>query len=318
MISTVESPAIPVRRPSISRKTKLWTLGFLLIGSISVAVSKFHHWDERLFFDLKSHLNASVWKGKSIWLPGYSAYIDAKPVKGIEQNLSSIVYDYDQDRLLAVINDGPTELVALSKTGNVTGHYPLVGFEDIEGLAYMGGGRVVIVDERTQQLSFFQLPATPQSIHADDVQSLSLGFHLNGNKGFEGVTYDAETDRLFVVKERNPRQLYEISGMGSSLGQRMQIKIRDLTSWIDDKVFATDLSDIHFDPKTKHLVILSDESKLMVEMTTEGELVSFRNLVGWLSELKQSAPQPEGVTLDKDGNLYVVSEPNLFYAFRKH
>ncbi|MCY1465245.1 SdiA-regulated [compost metagenome] len=53
-------------------------------------------------------------------------------------------------------------------------------------------------------------------------------------------------------------------------------------------------------------------------MTEDGELISTRNLVGWLSELKHSAPQPEGVTLDKDGNLYVVSEPNLFYAFRKN
>ncbi|WP_306102484.1 SdiA-regulated domain-containing protein [Pseudomonas sp. SJZ079] len=250
-------------------------------------------------------------------MPDYKVYIDAKPVKGIEQNLSAIVYDYDQDRLLGVINGGPTELVALNKTGDVTERYPLDGFGDIEGLAYMGGSRVVVVDERTQELSFFNLPEASQTIHHADAQYLSLGINLNGNKGFEGITYDAANDRLFMVKERNPRQLYEISGVGASLGQRMQIKILDLTSWIDDKVFATDLSDIYFDPKTKHLVILSDESKLLVEMTDEGELVSFRNFVGLLSDLKESAPQPEGVTLDNEGNLYVVSEPNLFYAFRK-
>ncbi len=46
-------------------------------------------------------------------------------------------------------------------------------------------------------------------------------------------------------------------------------------------------------------------------------MVSFRTFVGWLSDLEKSAPQPEGVTLDNAGNLYVVSEPNLFYAFRK-
>lgn len=317
MISTAASPALPVERPPTSRRTKLWILGLLCSGSISFAAAEFHHWDERLLFDLKSHFDDSAWKDKSIWLPDYRAYIDAKPIEGIAKNLSSIVYDYDQDRLLAVTNGGPTELVVLSKVGEVTGRYPLEGFKDIEGLAYMGSGRVVIVAERTQQLNFFQLPAAPQSIHPHDVQSLSLEINLNGNKGFEGVAYDAETDRLFVVKERSPRQLYEISGLGSSLERHMQIKIRDLTSWIDDKVFATDLSDIHFDPKTKHLLIMSDESKLLVEMSTEGELVSFRNLVGWLSELNHSAPQPEGVTLDKDGNLYVVSEPNLFYAFRK-
>lgn len=313
MISAAES-----KKPSMRRGSKLWVLACTLIGSISFVASQTYHWDERLFFGLKSQLSISAWQGKSIWLPDYAAFIDAKPVKGIEQNLSSVAYDYDQDRLLAVINSGPTELVVLSKAGEVTGRYPLVGFRDIEGIAYMGEGRVVIVDERLQQLNFFQLPTTPQSIHIEDVQFLSLGINLNGNKGFEGVTYDAENDRLYVVKERNPKQLYEISGIGSSLGKRMNITIRDLTSWIDGKVFATDLSDIYYDPKTKHLMLLSDESKLLVEMTAEGELVSFRNLIGWLSGLKQSVPQPEGVTLDKDGNLYIVSEPNLFYAFRKN
>lgn len=317
MNSAVARVAITANKPPISRRAKLWILGISLVGSIGFAVSEFQHWDERFFFYVKSQLNAAAWEGKSLWLPDYKVYIDAKPIKGIEKNLSSIVYDYDQDRLLAVINGGPTELVSLNKTGDITGRYPLEGFGDVEGLAYMGGGRVVVVDERAQQLSFFKLPATPQRIDIEDAQYLSLGINLNGNKGFEGVTYDVANDRLFMVKERDPRQLYEISGVGASLGQRMHIKIRDLTSWIDGKVFATDLSDIHFDPRTRHLVILSDESKLLVEMTEEGELVSFRTFVGWLSDLEKSAPHPEGVTLDNDGNLYVVSEPNLFYALRK-
>lgn len=317
MISAANRPFSLRGLSAMRRATKLWLLVALLGAGTGLAVSEHEHWDERLEFDIRSGLNASAAPGKNISLPDYRAYIDAKPVKGIEKNLSAVAYDYDQDRLLAVINGGPAELIAMSKSGDVVGRYPLVGFEDIEGVAYMGGGRVVVTDERLQQLDFFQLPATPRSIYLDEVQSLSLGINLNGNKGFEGVTYDAEKDRLYVVKEKNPRQLYEISGVGSSLGQRMHIQIRDRTDWIGESIFATDLSDIHFDPKTRHLVLLSDESKLLFEMTENGELVSTRNLVGWLTELKHSAPQPEGVTLDKDGNLYVVSEPNLFYAFRK-
>ncbi|HBB22902.1 MAG TPA: DNA-binding protein, partial [Pseudomonas sp.] len=33
--------------------------------------------------------------------------------------------------------------------------------------------------------------------------------------------------------------------------------------------------------------------------------------------LGRSAPQPESVALDNDGTLYVVSEPNLVYSFRR-
>jgi uncharacterized protein YjiK len=34
--------------------------------------------------------------------------------------------------------------------------------------------------------------------------------------------------------------------------------------------------------------------------------------------LKESVGQAEGLTRDDAGNLYVVSEPNLFYRFRKN
>lgn len=43
-----------------------------------------------------------------------------------------------------------------------------------------------------------------------------------------------------------------------SIGWRMPIKFLDLTSWIGDKVFVSDLSGIYLDPKTKRLVILSE------------------------------------------------------------
>ncbi|TWC31398.1 hypothetical protein FBY03_12076 [Pseudomonas sp. SJZ079] len=66
MQRVVETQAITAPKPSMSRRTKLWILGLSLIGSISFAVSEFHHWDERLFFDLKSQLNAAAWKDKSI------------------------------------------------------------------------------------------------------------------------------------------------------------------------------------------------------------------------------------------------------------
>lgn len=316
-MTTVSATPLAVPLSPIKRKRRFWiAAGIAVICAIAITVIKFQHWDDRLYFYLKSQVNASEWQGKSLWLPDYKVKIDAKPIAGLEQNLSSIVYDHDQDRLLAISN-GPSELVALNKTGEIIAHYPLVGFGDIEGIGYMGDGLIVMADERAQELSFIQLPSQPGELNIKDAQYLSLGINLNGNKGFEGVSYDAENDRLFVVKERDPRQLYEVTGIKASLAGGLQLRINDLTQWIDQKVFATDLSAVHFDPITGHLAILSDESKLLVELSGEGKFVSFRTFLGGFSDLNKTAPQAEGVTMDREGNLYMVSEPNLFYMFSK-
>ncbi|MCQ4326468.1 SdiA-regulated domain-containing protein [Pseudomonas stutzeri] len=296
------------------RRRRLFGLAALLLG---LAVSVVLHWDERLYFYLTRQMHVTGQDLANRWLPAYRVAIDAKPVEGIARNLSAITYDADLDRLLGVINGGPTQIVALSKTGELLERYPLEGFGDIEGLTYMGGGRVAVSDERTQQVSIFQLPALPRTIDISEAKFFSLGIALNGNKGFEGVTYDAAGDRMFIVKERDPRQLYEVDGVAASLDGHLQLAVRDRTDWITSQVFATDLSDIHFDAATGHLILLSDESRLVMELSDDGRMLSYRSLNGLLSDLQRSAPQPEGVTIDNDGTLYVVSEPNLFYSFRR-
>ncbi|AJF06879.1 DNA-binding protein [Geoalkalibacter subterraneus] len=302
---------------SLGKRTKYRIIIFAILAIIVFLIAKRNYYDAHIYFYIKSHYHQSTWEGKSRWLPHYKVITEAKQIKGIKDNLSSIVYDPDLDRFLAVTNGDPTALIALDKSGEIIGIFPLRGFGDVEGLAYMGNGRVAVVDERTHQLSFFLLPNTPRTIEIKEAQFISLGIDLSGNKGFEGITYDREGDRFFIVKERDPRQLYEISGVGASLEGDMQIQIKDLTDWVKDRVFATDLSDIYFDPGTGHLFILSDESKLLMEMTDQGEMVSFRSFNRWFSDLRKSAPQVEGLTFDSDGNLYVVSEPNLFYVFRR-
>ena len=62
---------------------------------------------------------------------------------------------------------------------------------------------------------------------------------------------------------------------------------------------------------------MSDESRLVVELDTDGEPVSILSLLRGMHGLKRSVPQAEGVAMDDRGVLYLVSEPNLFYVFSK-
>ncbi len=314
----MQTSPITTQSTSIWRSRRYPVLGLAALVIAGLATGVTLHWNERLYFYLTRQMSVTGNDLSNRWLPGYAVAIDGKQVEGISRNLSAVSYDGDLDRLLAVVNGGPTELVALSKTGELLERYPLHGFGDIEGVTYMGQGRVAVSDERTQQISIFRLPAHVRPIDVSEAQFFSLGINLNGNKGFEGLTYDAAGDRLFIVKERNPLQLYEVSGVAASLDGRMQLAIHDRSDWIADQVFATDLSDIQFDAETGHLILLSDESRLLMELSGSGKMVSYRSLNGVFSDLRRSAPQPEGVTLDNDGTLYVVSEPNLFYSFRRH
>ena len=85
----------------------------------------------------------------------------------------------------------------------------------------------------------------------------------------------------------------------------------------DARLFVRDLSSLQFDERTGHLLALSDESKLLLELNLEGRPISVLSLEKGRHGLKKSVPQAEGVAMDEDGTVYVVSEPNLFYVFKK-
>lgn len=294
-----------------------WKWVLLLLLSVIVYQVQALHLDNRLYFWIKTSLHETEWQSRSLWLPEYQVRIDALAVAGISDNLSGLTYDEGRDQLWAVVNN-PEELLALSKGGELLARYPLSGFSDVEGITYLGDNLLLLTEERDHALVVVELPGKPGALFREDYRALTLGIELGGNQGFEGAGYDRSRDRLFVVKERSPRKLYEIRGLKTSLAGQFNLKVIDREKWIQHKAFATDLSSVHFDESTGHLALLSEESKLLMELDGDtGKLISFRSLLGGFAGLQNSVPQGEGMTLDADGDLYLVSEPNLFYRFQR-
>ena len=85
----------------------------------------------------------------------------------------------------------------------------------------------------------------------------------------------------------------------------------------DAGLFVRDLSSLQFDERSGHLLALSDESRQIIELDTEGKPVANVSLTKGSMGLSKSVPQAEGIAMGDDGTLYVVSEPNLFYVFKK-
>jgi uncharacterized protein YjiK len=275
-------------------------------------------WAEQAYGHWHNAWTGNTAPADNLWLPDFAVTLDAKVVEPGLRNLSGITYDYDNDRLLAITNDTPVELLVLSKEGDIEGRYPLTGFQDPEAITYVGHDRVVIAEERKQRLDMITLPRSPQPLSATQAQTVTLGLGLaHNNKGLEGVTYDPATDRLFAIKERDPLQMWAVTGLMGSVQGPVNVSVTDLTPWLTRNRYGSDLSDGYFDPVTRHLLLLSDQSKNITELDAEGRFVSIRSLRANLGGLAKDAPQAEGITMDTDGNLYVVSEPNLFYRFER-
>lgn len=299
--------------------SKAWKSGifFIVVLLVAYAVSVHFMVHRQLYAHWQNFWHGNQAPDKNIWLPDYKAVIQAKPVADVT-NLSGIAYDPDHDRLLGITNNAPMEIVAMSRNGDLLERYPLIGFQDAEGIAYMGNSRVVIADESLQRLYVLTLPDSPGPIPVENAQFLAIEINLSEhNKGFEGVTYDAANDRIFAIKERDPRQLFSVTGMLASMGGPLQVRIKDLTSWIDRSVFGMDLSEGYYDPRTGHLLLLSEQSSNLTELDQDGNFVSIRSLLGLTDDLEKTIPQAEGMTMDAEGELYIVSEPNLFYRFSK-
>lgn len=292
-----------------------WTWALVLILLTLVYQVRSLHLDDRLYFWIQTSWHETEWQDRSMWLPEYRVRIDAKVVPGVSDNLSGLTYDERRDQLWAVVNN-PEELLALSTDGEVLARYPLSGFEDVEGITYLGDNLLLLAEERQHALVVVEVPDQPGALFREDYRALTLGLELGGNQGFEGVGYDRAGDRLFVVKEHSPRKLYEIRGLKASIEGDFNLEVIDRDAWIKN-VFATDLSSVHYDEQTGHLALLSDESKVLMELDGKGKLISFRSLLGGFAGLQDSVPQGEGMTLDDRGNLYLVSEPNLFYKFER-
>ena len=131
------------------------------------------------------------------------------------------------------------------------------------------------------------------------------------------LTYDPRGQRLFVAKERDPLQIFEIHGFPQrDPDQPFAVHVLD-DQKRDAGLFVRDLSSLQYDQGTGHLLALSDESRLVLELNVDGRPISSLSLLGGQQGLRKSVPQAEGVAMDHDGGLYLISEPNLFYVFKK-
>ncbi|MBK5516461.1 SdiA-regulated domain-containing protein [Pseudomonas sp. TH10] len=288
-----------------------WYYWLLLVAAISYGLAIAMHWDDRGALWLQERFESPAERQESIWLPNYTAVIDAKLLPGMEKDeASDLAYNPQTKTLFSVMGKNPF-LVELSLQGDVLRKMPLVGWVNPEGLTVMENGLMAIVDEREHILTIVKVDADTRQLNIADFPKYDLGPSANQNKAFEAITWDPRNQQLLLGEERPPA-LFTWKSDGSQVLKGEKQKL------VSDELDIRNLSALAIDPRTGHTLVLSADSHLLLELDEKGEQVSFMTLLSGFNGLKKTIPRAEGVTMDEAGTLYMVSEPNLFYRFEKH
>ena len=232
-------------------------------------------------------------------------------ISGLEA--SAVAYARDRGSLFFVGDEG-TGVVEVSLTGQTLGKmaFDWTGTgstkHDTEGLTYLGGGVLVVGEERLFDAYRFNYVNGGTARLADAAVSLS---DANvGNNGMEGISYDPRGAGSFVaIKQQDPQDILagNLSFAAGLAG------VSNMTTLFDPALMGlATLSDVQtLSPvdalagtaAADNLLVLSLGSRKLVEVTRTGQVLSSFDLSG---VLPQNAI--EGVTVDEKGTIYLVAE----------
>ncbi|QNN25434.1 PEP-CTERM sorting domain-containing protein [Planctomycetales bacterium ZRK34] len=223
---------------------------------------------------------------------------------------SGVTYNPDTGTLF-VIGDEGRAIVEYDTQGNQLGLMSLTGFDDTEGITYIGNGEFIVVEEREQDL--YRLTYTAfGSATRGDLPMVSIGPNV-GNSGIEGITYDTATGKYFAVKEKNPQAVYELDIDWDALS----IVVNPLFDPALLDLASDDLSDVQIlstvpsllgTADQNNLLIYSQEGRKLLEVTPAGDTLSTFELA--------NIGDAEGVTIDPEGTIYIVGETPALYVLK--
>lgn len=210
-----------------------------------------------------------------------------------------------------LLTNRPAFLHELDLTGKLLRSIELRGFEDTEGICWIGEDRFAVCEERKGTLVQFSLPRTLAVVERSLCQSTIVLAEPAGNRGLEGLAYDPGRRQFLAAKEAWPREIHAFLACQSPSPEEPSDWPIGGNSWL----MLRRLSDLHFDPIKGRLFLLSRHSQCIAEMERGGRIVGRFALKARSAGLSHALWRAEGMTFDAKGTLYVCEEPNTFYIF---
>jgi uncharacterized protein YjiK len=243
----------------------------------------------------------------------YGLDLSVGGISGLEG--SAITYAQDRGTLFYVGDEGKG-VIEMSRTGSALGSMAFTGWgvkstkdgNDSEGLAYLGGGVLVVAEERLQNAYQFSF-AAGTSLDLGTVPYASVG-PTTGNVGIEGISYDARNGNFVTAKQDNPATLSIFNSLSFSTVAAADA-VANISFTGSNSLFGlSQLSDVQTLSilGSDNLLVLStgtgaSDSRELIEIRRDGTVVS-------RLDLRTIVPRNaiEGVTIDEHGTIYLLAE----------
>src|SRR5262249_26102386 len=141
-----------------------------------------------------------------------------------------------------------------------------------------------------------------------------------GNIGIEGLSWDPQTNGFIFVKEKTPKGIFastvDFNAGTASNGSPSTDESTNLfdpalvpTTDFSDVFALSNITSLNGQPDSSHLLIISQESGKVVDVDRSGTIYSTLTITSDPGNpLSVPDQTDEGVTMDSDGNLYIVNE----------
>lgn len=239
---------------------------------------------------------------------------------GLGLEASAVTYARDRGTLFFVPDEG-LGVVEISRTGQTLGSLAFDWADtgsthnDTEGLTYLGNGELVVVDERPQRAYRFAY-AAGGTVALGSTPYATISPWTPSNIGIEGISFDPRGSGSFVtVKQdvdgnpnRGPQEVragsldFAVGGGTDGLPLLFDASLLGLDSLSDVQVLSV-VDGLAGTAAADHLLILSLDSKKLVEATRSGQVISSLDLSGLTT-----TQAIEGLTIDERGVIYLVAE----------
>lgn len=230
-------------------------------------------------------------------------------VSGLEG--SAITYARDLGTLFYVGDEG-TGVIEISRTGQTLGamSFDWTGTastnHDTEGLTYLGGGVLVVAEERLYDAYRVNYTAGGSAVLANSYVSISNA--VVGNNGLEGISVDPRDGSFVSIKQQSPQDIlaggltFSATGGTSTMTQLFNPALMNVVTLSDVQTLSP-VDALAGTAAADNLLVLSLGSRSLIEVNRLGQVKSVFDLSGVLAH-----NAIEGVTVDENGTIYLIAE----------